>query len=207
MKQKFLKYVVIILSLFFFIMGMFYIKKAYGMEYTCLTEEDYLYEEAFSYDPEIILQNIAILQLNALCYDDCKTYKEKYQFHKENAERCFNDAKNKCWWIPNIDDREKARYCLINIGALLTAGDLQSKVIATIVATLIQYGVDCCDEWNDIQTKLKWAKYHYEMMEFFDEVMKQNPNNGGTNQSQQPKRVLARKHAWIPPSNIIKKKI
>lgn len=200
MKQKSLDYFLYFLAFILLILGLYYYGKAYGTEYEFLYEEDCHY-----YSPEAALEDIAIYQLQALAFDDCKTYKDKYQFHKENAERCFNDAKNKCWCLPKIDDREKARYCLTNIGIIIAPGDPKSKLIIAIISTLIQYGLDCSEEWNNIQTKLKWAQYHYEMMEFFEEVMKQNPDNGVNNNRQTNQRQVARKNATIPISNIKKK--
>jgi hypothetical protein len=201
MKSKSLEYFSYFIALILLILGLYYYGKAYGSEY----EFDFSYEEdCHYYSPEAALENITIHQLQVLAYDDCKTYKDKYQFHKENAERCFNDAKNKCWWLPNIDDRDKARYCLTNIGIIIAPGDPQSKLIIAVINTLIQYGLDCSEEWNFIQTKLKWAQYHYEMMEFFDDVMKQYPN-GEKNNRQTNQRQVARKNATIPISNIKKK--
>lgn len=162
MKDWFKKFIIVFIGFIFLMAGLFYAKKAYAFEEELMF---YTYEKAF--------QDMEIHQFQALSYDDCQTYEEKYKFHKENAERCFSDAKNKCWYIPNIADRDKARYCLTNLGAWASATDLRSKIITVIVTTLVQYGLDCCDEWNYIKDKLHWSKYHYEMMEFYEGVINQ----------------------------------
>ncbi|EFB42177.1 MULTISPECIES: hypothetical protein [Parachlamydia] len=46
-------------------------------------------------------------------------------------------------------------------------GSPQSKLIAAILNLLLQYGLDCLAEWEEIDEKLYWIKYHYEMAEFY----------------------------------------
>jgi len=112
-------------------------------------------------------RHIYLHYYKALSYDDCHTYQQKMKFHKENGDRCFNDAKDRCWYLPNLNYRQNARYCITNAGALVAYGTPQSRLIAVIATTLVQYSIDCCDEWEYIKTKLYWAEYHYEMAEFY----------------------------------------
>lgn len=105
-------------------------------------------------------------------YDQCKTFADKRNFHKKNAERCINDAKDLCWYFPNAM-REESFYAFRNMAILACPGDPKSKVVTALITTLIQYGADCFDEWNNINTKLNWAQYHYEMHEFYSDLVKQ----------------------------------
>ncbi|CCB85205.1 putative uncharacterized protein [Parachlamydia acanthamoebae UV-7] len=50
-------------------------------------------------------------------------------------------------------------------------GSPQSKLIAAILNLLLQYGLDCLDEWEEIDEKLYRIKYHYEMAEFYQDVL------------------------------------
>lgn len=125
-----------------------------------------------AYENPHAIRHIQLYYYKALIYENCNTPQQKYQFHKENAERCYEDAKDRCWWLPNLTDRQNARYCLTNAGALLAFGDPRSKLIAVVINTLVQYGLDCCDEWDYINHKLYWAQYHYEMMEFYQGMLK-----------------------------------
>lgn len=104
-------------------------------------------------------------------YDQCKTYADKRDFHKKNAERCLNDARNMCWYLPSAT-RDKSFYAFTNLAILGSPGDPKSKLMTALITTLIQYGADVIDEWCDINTKLNWAKYHYEQYEFLSEVVK-----------------------------------
>jgi len=104
-------------------------------------------------------------------YDRCKTYEDKKRFHKENGDRCFNDAKNMCWWMPDMSMRDKSDYAFRNITILGCPGDPRSKLITALLTTLVQYGADCYEEWANINTKLHWAQYHYEMMELYQKII------------------------------------
>jgi hypothetical protein len=108
-----------------------------------------------------------------LSKEDKKFYQDKVRFHQNNGERCEQDAKNKCWWLPDFEDRENAKYCWTAIGTIITPADPKSKFIALLVEALIYYGINAIDEWVYIKNKLHWSEYHYEMMEFYQEVLKQ----------------------------------
>lgn len=103
-------------------------------------------------------------------YDTCDTYTKKRDFHKRNAERCFNDAKNMCWYFP-AKFRDKSLITFSNIVTMGSPGDLKSKLISILVTTLIELGADSYEEWINISTKLKWTKHHWEMYEFYSDVV------------------------------------
>jgi len=109
---------------------------------------------AHAYENLHAIRHIQMHYCRALVYEDCKTPAQKAAFHKENAERCFKDVKEKCWYLPNMTHRKSAQYCLTNAGALCYPGNSKSKLIAVIINTMVQYGVDCCDEWHYIGNKL-----------------------------------------------------
>lgn len=137
------------LAFILFVLGIFFVSRGHSLE-----------------NPHAI-KHIQIHLHKALLYENCKTNKQKYLFHKENGDRCLEDAKNRCWYLPNLTDRDNARYCWSNAAALLYPGTPVSKVVAVIITTLTQYGIDCNGEWDYIHTKLYWSQYHYEMMEFY----------------------------------------
>ena len=76
--------------------------------------------------------------------------------------------------LPNLTDRQNARYCFTASIAGITPLPPQSKLIAIILATLAEYGVDCVNEWYYINEKLYWSQYHYEMAEFYEEVLRKS---------------------------------
>lgn len=103
-----------------------------------------------------------------------KDYASLIKFHKGEAERTFADAKARCWILPKLTDRQNAQYCFGAIAALVAPVDPMSKLVGVITATLILYGIDCCDEWHYINNKLYWSQYHYEMMEFYEEALRKS---------------------------------
>lgn len=69
-----------------------------------------------------------------------------------------------------------ATNCFTNIGALLAPADPRSRIITALITTLVQYGLDCSEEWHYINNKLYWSQYHYEMMEFHQMLVKNGHN-------------------------------
>ncbi len=173
MKASLKKYWNLYLSLILLVLGMFYYARAYAYE-------PYIYEcegNIYVFEHPLAIKNIQMYQNShqqlALNYKNCKSNAQKVKFHKENGDSCYNDAKEKCWWLPNVSDRDKARYCFTNIGVLCSPGKSKSKLIIALVTTLIQYGLDCSSEWHYINNKLYCSQYHYEMMEFHQNLIKQ----------------------------------
>jgi len=150
------------IGIFFFVLGILFLSSSKA--------------EAAPFKPnasiEIETFNHAFFGKNAaLTRENKQYYTDKIEFHKSNGERTFKDAKNKCWYLPGLTDRQNARYCFTSAGASLYPGTPQSKLVKVIITTLIQYGVDCISEWEYIDNKLYWAQYHFEMMEFYEEVI------------------------------------
>ncbi len=181
MKESLKKNWIYLLALFFLVMGLFY----YGRSFA---DDHYAYDnkgEVYFFQHPLALKSMDIyikysssINPNAhnsrsLAYDDCKTNADKVQFHKENGHRCYDDAKERCWWLPYIEDRSKARYCFTSLGILASPGDPKSKIIITVISALIQYGIDANEEWSYIDNKLYWSQYHFEMMEFYEHLIKQ----------------------------------
>ena len=138
------------LAALLFVLGIFFLGRAYAYE-----------------NPHAIEEIHRFYYSKALRLEDCYTFQQKAAFHKENGDRCLEEVKDRCWWLPNMTQRKNAQYCLTNAGALCYPGSSKSKMIAVLINSLVQYGLDCCDEWAFIDNKLYWAQYHYEMYEFY----------------------------------------
>lgn len=110
-------------------------------------------------------------QRECLTQDQTSYYQEKIKFHLENTESCYKEAKDKCWWLPDLDYRERAKECFNAAMATFGTSDPKSKLVLGVLTLLTQYGIDCCNEWDFIHNKLHWAEYHYELMEFYQSVI------------------------------------
>jgi len=100
-----------------------------------------------------------------------KEWQESYEFHMFHALRTFNDAKDKCWYLPRVSDRDKARHCFTAVCSALSASSLSGRVIASLSALLINFGLDALDEWDYISEKLHWSQYHFEQCEFYQSLL------------------------------------
>jgi hypothetical protein len=107
-----------------------------------------------------------------LTYDQRQKYEQRRDYNRRQAKICFDRAKEICWYLPDIDDQRKAQYCLTAAGAAAYPGAPQSKMIGVIITTMVNYGLDCMAEWNQLQTTLLDAKSYYEMAEWYDEVLR-----------------------------------
>lgn len=95
----------------------------------------------------------------------------KINFHEANGKRTYEDAKARCWYLPDMTDRKNARTCFTMLVHTFGGTTPMSKVVIAILAALDSYGIACLDEWDYIENKLNWSKYHYEMKEFYEMIL------------------------------------
>lgn len=179
-KEGFLYYLIIflVLSLSTFLMNLLFPSKAHASEIDYETFDVEFYREDWNglsshFIPDaqteiLFLQKGFQAELTAT---QKKYYKDKVSFHKKEGDRYYKEAKKMCWYLPDLEARERAKDCFTSVMAGLAAADLKSKAIVMLISMLTKYGLDCIDEWNVINTKLRWSEYHYEMQEFYKEVL------------------------------------
>lgn len=95
----------------------------------------------------------------------------KINFHEANAKRTYEDAKEKCWWLPSIDYRMKARHCFMAIIASSSPNTAKSRLVFGLLALLQEYGLAVIDEWYYIEDKLDWSQWHYEQKEYYEHLL------------------------------------
>ena len=110
-------------------------------------------------------------RMKALDHNARLYYMKKIDFHRENAIRTYENARKKCMWLPKKTDRDLAKNCFTAAAASIAASTPQSKVVAMIITMLTSYGLDVIDEWNYINDQLYWSEYHWEMFEFYSNVL------------------------------------
>ncbi len=103
---------------------------------------------------------------------DRKYYEKKEKFHGKEANKCYISAKSRVWYLPDLDDRQKARYCFTSALSACNPGDPRAKIVMISLSFLMQYGLDCIDEWNYIQNQLHCAAYHFEMSDFYFDLLR-----------------------------------
>lgn len=107
----------------------------------------------------------------SLSYNQRQTYVRLINEHEKFAKSNLEEAKQKCAWLPSMDDRSKAQHCFTTIMATITNTTPMSKIIGALASMLTIYGINVLYEWNEIQTLLGYSQYHYEMKEFYEQVL------------------------------------
>ena len=107
----------------------------------------------------------------ALTPEQGRFYRNKKQYHQDEAIKAYERAHEKCWWIPRISDRTIGRSCFVSVMTTVTAPTPQSKVMAAIVNLMVTYGLAAMDEWDYINYNLMDASHHFELMEFYNDIL------------------------------------
>ncbi len=110
-------------------------------------------------------------QYATLTPTQARFYRDKKNTHQNEAVLSLERAHEKFWWLPRIKDRVMARSCYSTVLTTATASTPQSKIMAAIISLMITYGLSAMDEWDYINYNLMDAEYHFEMMEFYSEVL------------------------------------
>lgn len=68
----------------------------------------------------------------------------------------------RAWYLPNQTRRDLYRKAWVSAGAAVTSPGLSLKFVTALVTAIVQYGLDCFDEYDYIEKKLDWCKFHLE---------------------------------------------
>jgi len=98
-------------------------------------------------------------------------YFDKMDFHERSGDYHFKKAEDIAWYLPETDDYIKAHYCFNGFLATFGVRTPMSKIVAGCITFLSSYGLSCMMEWQKMQTHLYESRYHYEMSEFYYEVL------------------------------------
>lgn len=80
-------------------------------------------------------------------------------------------AEESCWYLPEVSDSDKAKYCFTSAMAMAAPGTPMSKIIGVILVGLTNYGLDVLEGTEETEKWLMKAEYHFEMKEFFEGVL------------------------------------
>jgi len=101
----------------------------------------------------------------------------KAKKHKKDGCDAYGCAKDKCWLLPNLDDRKKAEICFNTGVAMAQAGTPYSKIVAAVLSLLAQYGFSCLNEWQYIDSKMQEASYNFGQYEWYMEILTKDNNS------------------------------
>jgi hypothetical protein len=152
-KQKISYY----LSIFFFFLGIGYLCK-------CEAKEAIV-------SPEIYLNALAECPNAALTGLQAHHMINKIEFHRQQADNCLRKAEEKVWWLPEFKDRERVHTCFTAAVALCSKTTPMCKVVTALLIMFEEYASHCIDEINEINDLLMTAKFHYDLVEFYERVL------------------------------------
>lgn len=107
---------------------------------------------------------------NASAKQKAKWQKE-FEFHHFQAKRTYDDAYNKSWYLPDLNWRQRAREAWIAAFSMVGVQTPSLKLVVVISSLLMQYGLDCMNEWEYIQEKLAWSEYHFKECEKYAQLL------------------------------------
>lgn len=157
----------IFLALFLF--GLFCFMKEYGYceeieqqdYYNVPVEEECLYQY---YQPQVEINYFLQKRMNYQppTRNQKQQWQEAYDNHHFHAVRTYNDAYNRVWWLPNLTWRQLGRDAWVAACSMASTKTPTSALVVAFSTMLSQYGLHCLDEWDYIEEKLYWSKFHFD---------------------------------------------
>lgn len=149
-----------------------------------LEDKDYDEDEGFIHEckfvppgtpPEFINDDNSLSKavLKIIISTDKNTAKQSLKLHKEKGLHYYKEAKNICWYFPNLSQRDKLKMAFTTTIAAIP-GPIHVKTIMAISTLLLQYGLHVIDGFYDIEFNLNMSEYHYRMAEAFKDHIKKN---------------------------------
>lgn len=96
--------------------------------------------------------------------------------HLQEGQRCFREAEGMCTLIPDFDSKDVATY-LFSQALILSINSSFDAIIINLEAQLVEYGIHQFNQWKKMQTKLRESKSHFEMMNFYKDLLEKQVFN------------------------------
>lgn len=107
-------------------------------------------------------------RLGRLSIEECV---EKIDFHKGEAQRIYDEVKDRLWYAPGLDHRDIAKKIFSLLGPAVMVEGVKKKTAAMGLELFIEYGLDCMDEWDWISNKWHWVEYHTDQADFWERYL------------------------------------
>jgi hypothetical protein len=98
-------------------------------------------------------------------------YKNKRDHHLEQGNYYLQQAHDLCWYLPRISDRNLAKDAWTLAVSQFNFGSPQQRLCTALLTVMTAYGMECIDEWKNISTMLYTAEYHFEMYDFYKDIL------------------------------------
>lgn len=161
-------------SVLFFIQLIFYGVKLNASESIKVNNYFMMHNNLTNFSKNRIKEEIKYLEeIKCLTETQRNEFQKKYDYHLNEGHRCFNEAHKLCRMIPDADEEEMAEK-LFQITISTAAGygvGGYPGVISVLVAHLGDYLVNSYKEYRKMKSLLNESKYHYEMCEFYKNIL------------------------------------
>ncbi len=94
-------------------------------------------------------------------------WQQEYDFHHCEGVRTYNDAYNRVWYLPDLSWRQLGRDAWVAACGTAGGSNPSARLVIAFSTLLSQYGLHCLDEWEYIQDKLYWSRYHFEQCIYY----------------------------------------
>ncbi len=158
--EKFKKYLVYIITFTLLFMGAFYLLRSV-----------HAFGEEYEYTEESLIEIHNFYTRKALKYSEYNYYIKERDYHYKKGVYHYDQAYMACWYCPRINDQEKARMCLVSSVSVVGCATASLQLVAIVTSFSLQYGLECMREWNFIKKNLHEAQHHFEMYEFYLDVL------------------------------------
>lgn len=98
---------------------------------------------------------------------------ESMKLHAEKGEYHYMAAKEICWYLPKVKDRDVAKMAFTTTLALFP-GPIHWKLVVATGALLTEYGICCIDAFYDIDFNINMAIFHFRLQDAFHKHIKNN---------------------------------
>lgn len=171
-KQKPMYYVFVFFIIFFLELTFSYLGATEHTEKD--NSQSYLYADNNLFRPNAqIEQDIFMFYFDEkkLSPEERAYYQAKIDKHLKDGNKCLEDAKKVSLLIPDKSDREMAKTLFISAAQMVAGGTPQSKAVMALLSLFVSYALDVYDQWAKIETLLHYARYNFEMAEFYKDVL------------------------------------
>lgn len=104
---------------------------------------------------------------------EMEAWSRAYNMHVEHANNYYNEAKIMCLELCEKASRDKALETFASACDFIQNSKPSSRLIHSITSYLMVFGLDKICEWDYIREKLTFSVYHYEMSEFYKDMLEE----------------------------------
>lgn len=176
----------------FYVLGLIMLPKAEAAEWTAEQIELEIQNRSqlkIQIEKDQLLNYLTIYR--RLNDDQRRYYEKEMKINMKEAKKSYRRAEElAAWHLPTHEEREKADYCWAAAGIVIFAkaagAGPMSILLDVILTTSGQYLYKCSEQWQEMRFHLQKAKYHYEMAEWYADVL--STNGGDTYPSRRGRR-------------------